>query len=134
MGYGRGADPEQDVEPALISADFLIFNHCSCISSEVVGKIELSPSSVESHRIFCPSEQGERTLGGLGRNPITKSMEDFKTSVFKVVVISSVVLDQIKICLLKAAKRDQDGETGQVLSRQISLVLCWRPRDVARTL
>lgn len=89
-------------------------------------KIELSPSSGESHRIFRPSEQGEGSLGGLGKKTITKSTGDFKTSVFKIV-------DQTKNSLLKAAKREQDEETEQVLSRRFSLVLCWRPRDAACT-
>ena len=100
MGYGQGAE-KQDVVPALISLDFLIFSCCSQ-SSEGVRTTEFSPSSGESCRSLCPLGQGERTLGGLGGNLVTKSVGNFKTSVFKVLVISSVVLDRTKSSLLKA--------------------------------
>lgn len=52
---------------------------------------------------FFPSEQGGRILGGLERNLLTKSVGDFKVSVFKAVVISSVALDRTKSSLLAAA-------------------------------
>lgn len=52
---------------------------------------------------FFPSEQGGRTLGGLERNLLTKSVGNFKVSVFKAVVISSVALDRTKSSLLAAA-------------------------------
>lgn len=84
-----------------ISSDFLIFSCCSQ-SSESVRKTEFSLSSGESCRSLCPLGQGEMTLGGLGRNPVTKSVGNFRTSVFKVLVICSVVLDRTKSSLLKA--------------------------------
>lgn len=133
VGYGRGADPEQDVESALISSHSLmqlkLFWSCE--------ETEFSPSAGESHINLCvfffPSEQGGRTLGGLERNLLTKSVRDFKVSVFKAVVTSSVALDRTKSSLLAAAWRDQGEETEQVLSGQISLVHCWRPGDAICT-
>lgn len=99
MGYSQGAE-KQDVAPALIFSDFLIFSYCNQ-SSEGMRKTEFSLSG-ESCRSLCPLEQGEGTLRGLDRNPVTKSLGNFKTSVFKVLVISSIVIDRTKSYLLKA--------------------------------
>lgn len=67
-----------------------------------VKKTEFSPFSGESCRSLCPLRPGERTLWGLGRNPITEAVGNFKTSILKVLVVSSVALYRTKSSLLKA--------------------------------
>lgn len=110
MGYGQRAE-KQDVVPSLISLDFLIFSYFSQ-SSGGVRKTEFSPSSGECCRNFYPLGQGERTVGGPGRNPVTKAVGNFKTSFFEVLVISSLALDQTKSSLLKAVGCSREPARG----------------------
>lgn len=78
---------------------FLIFPHVQLLQpvSEGERKTEFSPSSGESCRSLCPLRQGDP-----GRNPITKYVGYFKTFIFRVLVILSVVVDQKNISLLQA--------------------------------
>lgn len=75
MGYGQGVE-KQDVVPALISFDFLIFSHCSQ-SSEGVRKTEFSSSSGESCRNLCPLGQGEKDPGRPWEKPHYKARGEF---------------------------------------------------------